>query len=137
MKLCKAWPDTPGCSKSFEANLDHTNSITNLTEEKSIVLPKSVVERAVNRVVSNSMSDILKDAFGHDENVPSEELDDPKLPDAEIHKTVIKRDQKNDFTIVWAILVAFGIIVFVSLQNMWARIDSMEAWLHGRLASGP
>jgi hypothetical protein len=137
MKLCKAWPDTPGCSKNFEANLDHTNSVTNLTEEKSIVLPKSVVERAVNRVVTNSMSDILKDAFGPDENVAEDDIEDPKLPDAEIHKTVIKKDQKNDFTIVWAILVAFGIIVFVSIQNMWARIDSMEAWLHGRLASGP
>jgi len=179
MKLCKAWPETPGCDKSTKVEksddgLDENRLVEGIVEPKAVSvkrkvssarptkvskelkkdlpkelpkeLPKSVVDRAVNRVVSTAMSDLLKDAFG------SEELEDPEGPEAggpqdvdglHIDKRVAHvnssgdRVPKADFTLVWAIMVAFGILVFVSLQNMWARIDSMEAWLHGRLASGP
>lgn len=141
MKLCKAWPDTPGCQAG--TNLTGTNSKgTNVTgdltgivaQEKSIVLTKSHVDRAVDRVVSSTMSDLLKDAFGEDHEDPIQ-IEQPE--EVKKHEKTQIVTSKSDMTIIWAVLAAFGLIIILSLQNMWARIDAMEAWLHGRLATRP
>jgi hypothetical protein len=125
MKLCKAWPEA--CQDKSSTNSD---------SEKSIVLTKSIVDRAVDRVVTTTMSDILKDAFGSDDVAEDPIVHEvTKQETKQIPQKIVIDNNKSELTIVWTILAAFGIIVVIALQNMWSRINSMEAWLHGRLAT--
>lgn len=150
MKLCKAWPDTPGCTKVSEEMSGDT--VNKLVFPKSV--DRSIVDRAVDRAVQSSMSEILKDAFDRDEEDPTEAhviKSTAKSTDESTGRTTgqesnAKHDDRlraekgtvgSELTIVWAIMASMAIVFILALQNMWSRINSLEAWLHGRLATGP
>lgn len=146
MKLCKAWPDTPGCTKvSEEMSGDKVNK---LVFPKSV--DRSIVDRAVDRAVQSSMSEILKDAFDRDEEDPTEahviksQITAGSKGQSTGQESNAKHDGRlragtagSELTIVWAIMASMAIVFILALQNMWSRINSLEAWLHGRLATGP
>ena len=158
MKLCKAWPDTPGCTKVSEEMSGDT--VNKLVFPKSV--DRSIVDRAVDRAVQSSMSEILKDAFDRDEEDPTEahvikstaKSTDESTAESASRSTGrttgqvsnAKHDDRlraekgtvgSELTIVWAIMASMAIVFILALQNMWSRINSLEAWLHGRLATGP
>jgi hypothetical protein len=154
MKLCKAWP---------EACLTNSNSAKN----ESIVEPKSLdtitieaksdvksdvklSKDSINLYVDQVVSDVLKKAFG------PEDLEDPKDPhfakpgaltvedgpkDVQMdNKPKNERPSLNEYNNMTTLWIAFGIFVLISIlayQSLISKLESMEAWLHGRLLSRP
>lgn len=149
MKLCKAWPDA--CTNSnAEADLQDQKK-----EKKNILLPKSTVDR----VVDSAVATILKDAFGASELGP---VEDPGVPVAENNigpvgpvKNVGLKDDNvvkfaenhvrldasafsaSNINIIWIAFAILSLLSIFAYQNLLYKIESMEAWLHGRLSSRP
>lgn len=142
MKYCKAWPEA--CVGKVIQSTDSNSTGT------GIVVPKSVVDSTVDRVVERTVSALVKESFGtfdteedpESSGPPSArskslpELDDE--PRNDLHKSSTTRSVGG--VTDWSIWIALGLLAIVSLvtiQGLVARVDSLESWLHGRLAARP
>ena len=124
---------------------------------------KTLSKASIDRAVDQAVNDVLKKAFGADLNEDPVETVGPRGPSVG-HSSVVEAaltkasamvkssnsennaaetirpindSNKNNLNTVW---IAFGIFVIISVlafQSLLNRIESMEAWLHGRLSSRP
>lgn len=126
---------------------------------------KTLSKASIDRAVDQAVNDVLKKAFGTDLNEDPVETVGPRGPSdgpssvvgpeaaltkaSTMAKSTVSENNAtetirpvndsniNNLNTVW---IAFGIFVIISVlafQSLLNRIESMEAWLHGRLSSRP
>jgi hypothetical protein len=110
MRYADAWPEDFGA----------------VVEPKTATVGPTETEMSVQTV-----QNLLKSAFPENEvEDPTEVLQNDSVP---VEKSV----ETNTMTTLW---IAFGILAlfsFYTITSLMNRIETLEAWLHGRMMSRP
>ena len=101
--------------------------------EDSLLEPKAV-PTVETELSAQTVETLLKSAF------PETELEDPVAPSVTVPRDVpsakvVQSDTK--LTPVWIAFAILALFSFYTITTLMNRIETLEAWLHGRMMSRP
>jgi hypothetical protein len=150
MRLCNAWPEA--CSSGRTQTATETVSQTDqvmvvqkaFREDKGpVVLPKGLLEETVER----SVEQLLEEQWGPSkQEVPNTKRAKQVVPAVQESEPVASVSTaplttlyvtKQEMHILWAVFAIFVFFMFLVALSIFQRVQTLEAWLHGRLMSAP
>lgn len=156
MKWCKAWPED--CLQLVDGAADGQTVIgqtaTDSAPKDGLVLPKALVQAAVNASVEASVESLLKNAFpDHEDPEPPAKRGPDRLATA-ADREAVRNEVPDAVTVrasptsptsvtptsllpVWVGIGIVFVVLVLIIQNLAGRLQTLEAYMHGRFGARP